>query len=169
MVRGLPLLKFENDHLCAACECGKQSKKGHPVVIKKSISDPLELLHIDLCGPSTVESLHHKKYILVIVDDFTRFTWVFFLRLKSKTASELIKFIKGIEVIIKLPVRRIRSVNGLEFVNATIEKFLIEKGIDHNFSAPYTPQQNDVVERRNRTLVEAARSMLNFANIPLYL
>ena len=105
MVRGLPLLKFKNDHLCAACECGKQSKKGHPVIIEKSISDPLELLHIDLCGPSTVESLHHKKYILVIVDEFSGFTRVFFLRLKSEIASELIKFIKGSEVLIKLPVR----------------------------------------------------------------
>ena len=74
MVRGLPFLKFEKDHLFVACECGKQSKKGHPVIIEKSISDPLELVHIDLCGPSTVESLHHKKYILMIVDEFTMFT-----------------------------------------------------------------------------------------------
>ena len=127
MVRGFPLLKFENDHLCAACECGKQSKKGHPIIIEKSNSKPLELLHIDRCGPSIVESLHHKKYILVIVDDFTRFTWVFFLRLKSDTTSELINFIKGIKVLIKLPVRRIRSENGSEFTNSTIEKFLAEK------------------------------------------
>ena len=140
MARGLPLLKFENDHLCVACECGKQSKMGHLAIIEKSISEPLGLLHIDLCGPSTVESLHHKKYILVIVYDFTRFTWVFFLRMKSKTTSELINFIKGIEVLIKLPIRRIRSDNGSEFTNSTIEKFLTEKGIDHKFSAPYTPQ-----------------------------
>ena len=78
---------------------------------------PLELLHIELCGPLTVESLHHKKYILVIVDDFTRFTWVFCLRLKSETASELINFIKGIDPLIKLPVRLIRSDNGTEFTN----------------------------------------------------
>lgn len=58
MVCGFPLFKFENDHLCATCKCGKQSNKGHPVLIKKSISEPLELLHIDLCGPSDVESLH---------------------------------------------------------------------------------------------------------------
>ena len=82
MVRGLPLLKFENGHLCAVCECGKQSKTGHPVPIEKSISKALELLHIDLCGTLAIESLHHKKYILVIIDDYTRFMWVFFLRLK---------------------------------------------------------------------------------------
>lgn len=78
MVCSLPLLEFENDYLCVACECGKQSKKGHPVLIKKSISEPYELFHGDLCGSSTVESLHHKKYILVIVDNCTRFTWGFF-------------------------------------------------------------------------------------------
>ena len=66
MVRGLPPLKFESDHLCAACECGKQSKKGHPVIIEKSISEPLELLHIDLCGPYIVESLHHKKLLTTL-------------------------------------------------------------------------------------------------------
>ena len=76
MVRGLPLMRYDCDHLCAACECGKQTKVPHFVIPEKSISDPLELLHIDLCGPSTVQSLHHKKYILVIVDDFTRYTWV---------------------------------------------------------------------------------------------
>ena len=149
MVRGLPLLKFDREHLCAACECGKQSKKGHPVIIEKSILEPLELLPIDLCGPSTVESLHHKKYILMIVDDFPRFTWVFFLRLKSETASKLINFIKGIEILIKLPVRCIRSDNGLEFTNGTIENFLTEKEINHKFSAPYTPQQHGVAARKN--------------------
>ena len=60
MVRGMPLLKFDNEHKCAACECGKQSKKGHPVVLEKSISDPLQLLHIDLCGPSSIPSISHK-------------------------------------------------------------------------------------------------------------
>lgn len=78
LVGGLPILKFNNDTLCPACECGKQSKASHPMVIDSSISEPLELLHIDPYGPSTEASLHHKKYILVIVDDFTCFTWVFF-------------------------------------------------------------------------------------------
>ena len=167
-VRGLPLLRFDNDTLCAACECGKQSKKRHPLVIHNSVTEPLQLLHIDLCGPSAIPSLHKKKYILVIVDDFTRFTWVFFLRLKSDTAEELINFVKLIEVQLRTPVRKIRSDNGTEFVNYTLDSFLRNKGIDHNLSAPYTPQQNGVVERRNRTLVESARAMLNFAHLSLY-
>ena len=66
-------------------------------------------------------------------------------------------------------MQRIRSDNASKFTNATIEKFLTDRGIDHNFPSPYTPQQNGVVERHNRTIVEVARSMLNFANLPLYL
>lgn len=88
VVWGFPLLKFENDHLFTACECGKQSKKGHPS--KKSISKPLELPHIDLCGLSSIESLHHKQYILMFFYDYTWFTWVFFLILKSETPLKLI-------------------------------------------------------------------------------
>ncbi|KAI3510729.1 hypothetical protein L1887_17862 [Cichorium endivia] len=167
MVRGMPLLKFDNENLCAACALGKQKKKPHKSITDSSVTHPLELLHIDLCGPSKVASLNHKKYILVIVDDFTRFTWVFFLRLKSYTFLELRNFIVSIELKVKLLVRRIRSDNGTEFNNQQIEEFLASKGIEHNFSTPYTPQQNGMVERRNVTLVEAARSMLNFANLPL--
>ncbi|KAI3510738.1 hypothetical protein L1887_17871 [Cichorium endivia] len=166
MVRGMPLLKFDNENLCAACALGKQKKKPHKTMTDSSITHPLELLHIDLCGPSTVASVNHKKYILVIVDDNSRFTWVFFLRLKSDTFLELRNFITSFELKVQLLVRRIRSDNGTEFNNGQIEEFLALKGIEHNFSAAYTPQQNGVVERRNRTLVEAARSMLNFANLP---
>ncbi|NWD34195.1 transposase family protein, partial [Pseudomonas reactans] len=82
--------------------------------------------------------------------------------------EEMINFIKQIELKLKRPVRRIRSDNGLEFKNITLDSFLKNKGIEHNFSAPYTPQQNGVVERRNRTLCEAARSMLIFADLPQY-
>ncbi|KAI3739575.1 hypothetical protein L2E82_29984 [Cichorium intybus] len=114
-------------------------KKAHKSITDSSISHPLELLHIDLCGPSVVASLNHKKYILVIVDDFTRFTWVFFLRLKSDTFLELRNFIVSIELKVQLPVRRIRSDNGTEFNNRQVEEFLASKGIEHNFSAPYTP------------------------------
>ncbi|KAI3518408.1 hypothetical protein L1887_07114 [Cichorium endivia] len=149
MVRGIPLLKFDNENLCAACALGKKKKKPHKSITDSSISHPLELLHIDL------------------YDDFTHFTWVFFMRLKSHTFLELRNFIISIDLKVQLPVRRIRSDNGTKFNNRQLEEFLASKGIEHNFSTPYIHQQNGVVERRNRTLVEAARSMLNFANLPL--
>ena len=104
LVRGLPILKYDNDSLCAACEEGKQHKQGHPITIDSKIVEPLELLHIDLCGPSTVATLNKKRYILVIVDDFSRFTWVYFLRLKSKVPQMMIDFIEKMEVSLKKSV-----------------------------------------------------------------
>ena len=147
-VRGLPVLKFDKEHLCAACEMGKQSRQSHPSIINTKVIEPLELLHIDLCGPSSIESIGGNKYILVIVDDFSRFTWTFFLKQKSEAVTKLKLFIKQIETQLRKIVRK-RSDNGLEFKNKDFESFLAEKGTTHNFSAPYTPQQNGIVERRN--------------------
>ncbi|KAI3700056.1 hypothetical protein L2E82_44671 [Cichorium intybus] len=142
--------------------------KSHSTIIHTKIIEPLELLHIDLCG-SAIESVAYIKYILVVVDDFSRFTWVFFLKQKSKAASNMINFIKKIEVLLRKQVRMIRSDNDTEFKNQVLDDFLVGKGISHNFSTPYTPQQNRVVERRNRSLCEAARTILSFAKLPLYL
>ncbi|XP_052622697.1 uncharacterized protein LOC128127985 [Lactuca sativa] len=152
-----------------ACEQGKQHRKGHPIVIDSKIVEPLERLHIDLCGPSIVETLNKKWYILVIVDDFSRFTWVYFLRLKSEVAQTMIEFIKKIEINLKKKVRKIKSDNGYEFKNKVLDSYLTDKGDPHNFSSPYTPQRNGVVERRNMPLCEAARTMLTYANLPQYL
>ena len=139
LVRGFPVLKFNNDTLCVACEQGKQHKHKHPIVIDLKIIEPLELLHIDLCGPSTVETLNKMRDILVIVDDFSRFTWVYFIRLKSETAQVMIDFIKHIELSLKKKVCKIKSDNGSEFKNKILDSFLTDKGISHNFSSPYTP------------------------------
>lgn len=85
--RGILLLKFENEHPCAACEYGKKQKKGHHVLIENCISEALELLYIELCDPSAIESFHYKKYIMLTIDDYTRLNLVSFLRLKSKISS----------------------------------------------------------------------------------
>ena len=153
-VRGLPLHKFDKEHLCAACEMGNQSRKSHPTRVNTKIIEPLELLRIDLCGPSAIESIGGSKYILVIVDDFSRFTWVFFLKQKSE-ATKLKPFILQVEHQMRKLVRNIRSDNGLEFRNQEFEEFLVDKGVTHNFSTPYTPQQNIIVERRNCSLCQA--------------
>lgn len=97
-------MKFDSNTLFVVYECGKIIRKRHPLILDSIIKDPLQLLHIDLYGPSLIGSMFWKKYILVIVDDHTRFTWVFFLCQKSETAKELFNCIKGIEVRIKLPV-----------------------------------------------------------------
>nr|GFA06586.1 retrovirus-related Pol polyprotein from transposon TNT 1-94 [Tanacetum cinerariifolium] len=106
LVRGLSKLKFEKDHLCSACAMGKSTKKTHKPKSKDTNQEKLYLLHMDLCGPMRVESVNGKKYILVIVDDYSRFTWVKFLRSKDETMDFIIKFLKMIQVWLKVPVRQ---------------------------------------------------------------
>ncbi|GJU48325.1 retrovirus-related pol polyprotein from transposon TNT 1-94 [Tanacetum coccineum] len=124
---------------------------------------------MDLCGPIRVASINGKKYILVIVDDYSRFTWVKCLRSKNEAPNFIIKFIKMIQVRLKVPVRRIRTDNGTEFVNQTLCEYYKKVDISHETSVAHSPQQNSVVERRNRPLIEAACTMLIYAKAPLFL
>ncbi|GJT25970.1 putative reverse transcriptase domain-containing protein [Tanacetum coccineum] len=117
LVRGLPKLKFEKDHLCSACAMGKSKKKPHKPKSEDTNQEKLYLLHMDLCGPMRVAIVNGKKYIPVIVDDYSRFTWVKCLRSKDEAPDSIIKFFKMIQVRLKVPVRRIRTDNGTEFVN----------------------------------------------------
>nr|GFA18794.1 retrovirus-related Pol polyprotein from transposon TNT 1-94 [Tanacetum cinerariifolium] len=126
LVRGLSKLKFERDHLCSACAMGKSTKKSYKPKSEDTNQEKLYLLHMDLCGPMRVESVNGKKYILVIVDDYSRFTWVKFLRSKDETPMFIIKFLKMIQVRLNVPVRRIRTDNGTEFVNQTLRDYYEE-------------------------------------------
>ncbi|GJX99199.1 retrovirus-related pol polyprotein from transposon TNT 1-94 [Tanacetum coccineum] len=168
-VEGLFKMKFKKDHLCFACEQGKIHQKHHKSKIAFASNKPLYLLHMDLCGPMRVESINRKRYVLVVVDDFSRYTWVFFLHSKDEASEVIISFIKKTQVNLQLQVQRIRTHNGSEFKNKTLAKFFDEVGITQQFSAARMPQQNSIVERGNRTFVEAARTMLTFANLPLFL
>ncbi|GKA05417.1 retrovirus-related pol polyprotein from transposon TNT 1-94 [Tanacetum coccineum] len=141
LARGIPILKFQKDHLCSACALGKSKKSSHQPKAEDTNQEKLYLLHMDLCGPMRVESTNGKKYILVIVDDYSRFTWVRFLRSKDEAPDAIIKL----------------------FV------ITMKMSASHQTSVARTPQQNGVVERRNQTLVEAARTMLIFSKVPLFL
>nr|GFC60534.1 ribonuclease H-like domain-containing protein [Tanacetum cinerariifolium] len=99
LVRGLSKLKFEKDHLCPACAMGKSMKKSHKPKSEDTNQEKLYLLHMDLCGPMRVESVNGKKYILVIVDDYSRLTWVKFLRSKDEAPDFIIKFLRMIQVV----------------------------------------------------------------------
>ncbi|GKE51182.1 retrovirus-related pol polyprotein from transposon TNT 1-94, partial [Tanacetum coccineum] len=158
LVDGLPKFKYGKDHLCSACKRGKRKKASHPLKLVPSDHSKLELLHMDLCGPMRVASINRKKYILVIVDDYSRYTWVYFLHSKDETPESIMKFIAQAQLNYKAKVCKIRTDNGTEF-----------KNIMQQFSTAQTPQQNGVVERRNRTLVEAARTMLIFSQLPEFL
>jgi len=169
LVRGLPRLKYEKEHLCQSCQLGKSKKSSHPLKTINTNKEVLHTLHMDLCGPLRVETINKKKYILVIVDDYTRFGWVRFLRSKDEVTEEIKKSIRTAQVALKATVRFVRTDNGTEFVNKTLNDFYESVGITHQTSVPWTPQQNGVVERRNRTLMEAARTMLIFAKAPMFL
>ncbi|KAJ9536752.1 LOW QUALITY PROTEIN: hypothetical protein OSB04_un000056 [Centaurea solstitialis] len=165
LVIGLPDYRYTKESLCSACEKGKQTRASFKSKQISSISSPLQLLHMDLFGPVNVQSIGGKKYTLVIVDEYSRYTWVFFLRAKSDAPEEIILFVRKMERLNNLTDRSIRSDHGTEFKNSTLESFFEQKGISQNFSSVRTPQQNGVAERRNRTLIEAARSMLSEANL----
>ncbi|KAJ9545247.1 hypothetical protein OSB04_024954 [Centaurea solstitialis] len=166
LIKGLPETRLSKDTLCPACEQGKMTRSSHPPRMDTSSKSPLDMIHMDLCGPTRTESLARKKYMLVLVDEFSRFTWLEFLRAKSDAADRIIAFIKRIQVLLGRRVKKLRSDNGTEFRNAKLQSFLEDVGISHNFSAVRTPQQNGVVERKNRTLVEAARSMMAHSGVP---
>ncbi|GJU01049.1 retrovirus-related pol polyprotein from transposon TNT 1-94 [Tanacetum coccineum] len=117
LVRGLPRLKFEKDHICSACKLGKSKKYTHKPKSKNTIKEVLHTLHMDLCEPMRVQSINRKKYILVIIDDYSRFTWVKFLRSKDEMSEFVIKFLKQIQVGLNKTVRYICTDNGTKFVN----------------------------------------------------
>jgi hypothetical protein len=128
----------KKDRPCAACQAGKQVGSTHHSKNVMTTSRPLELLHMDLFGPVAYLSIRGSKYGLVIVDDFSRFTWVFFLQDKSETQGTLKRFLRRAQNEFEIKVKKIKSDNGSEFKNLQVEEYLEEEGIKHEFSAPYT-------------------------------
>ncbi|GKF01783.1 retrovirus-related pol polyprotein from transposon TNT 1-94 [Tanacetum coccineum] len=165
---GLPKLKFIKDHLCFSCELGKAKRKSFQTKTTPSSKRRLQLLHMDLCGPMQVESINGKKYVLVIVDDYSKYTWTHFLRSKDETPEVLIDFLKLFQKGLHAQVRIVRTDKGMKFLNKTLHAYFAQEGIEHQTSIARTSEQNGVVERRNRTLVKAARTMLSAAKVLLF-
>ncbi|GKB15740.1 retrovirus-related pol polyprotein from transposon TNT 1-94 [Tanacetum coccineum] len=163
LVRNLPKLKFDQ-HFCDALKIGKQAHKAKNIV---STTRCLELLHMDLFGPSAVQSYGGNRYTLVIVDDYSRYTWTRFLKDKIEAFDQLEIFSKKIQNQLGCTIVSIRTDHGREFDNEMqFGEFCNANGITHNFSAPRTPQSNGMVERKNRTLQEMSRTMLNEQSLP---
>ncbi|GKA80168.1 putative ribonuclease H-like domain-containing protein, partial [Tanacetum coccineum] len=167
LVRGLPSKLFENDQTRVACQKGKQHKASYKIKTVSSICKPLQLLHMDLFGPVSIKSINKKSYCLVVTDDFSRFSWVFFLANKDETPEILKNFITGIENQTDHKVKTIRRDNGTEFKNKIMNEFGEMKGIRREFSVARIPQQNGVAERKNRTLIETASTMLADSKLPI--
>nr|GEZ57489.1 putative ribonuclease H-like domain-containing protein [Tanacetum cinerariifolium] len=160
LVFGLPKFKYAKEHLCPSCEQGKSKRTSHLPKLVPNSKQRLHLLHMDLCGLMRVASINGKRYVLVIVDDYSRYTWVHFLRTKDEKPEVIKNFLKKIYVRLQAPVIIVRTDNGAEFKNQVLKEYFDSVGITHETSAAKTPQRNGVVERKNHTLVEAARTIV---------
>lgn len=150
---------------CKPCLKGKQTRTPFSKSGAHRASEVLELVHSDVCGPLSVASHSGKRYFLLFIDDKTRYTFVYFLREKSEVFSKIAEFKKLVENQTNKKIKVLRSDNGKEFVNKQVSQFLKESGIIHQTTVEYTPEQNGVAERANRTIMEKARCLLEEANL----
>nr|GFC45375.1 putative ribonuclease H-like domain-containing protein [Tanacetum cinerariifolium] len=135
------LLKFKyyKEHLCPSCEQGKSKRASHSPKPVPNSRQRLHLLHMDLCRPMRISSINGKRYSLVIVDDYSRYTWVRFLRSKDKAHAVIITFLKRITILLQSPVIIIRTNNGTEFKNQVLKVYFDSVGISHQMSSVRTP------------------------------
>ena len=140
LVRGLPSLKYQKDEICDPCAKGKHVMSSFKPTNVVTTSKPLELIHMDLCGPMRIQNRSGKWYVFVIIDDYSRFTWTLFLISKDEAFNEFLSFANKIEKSSNNQLIHIRSDHGKEFENSSFMNYCNEHGISHNFSAPRTPQ-----------------------------
>lgn len=145
---------------CTACVEGKMSRKPFPKKSATRTSAILDLLHTDLCGPMRTATPSGKKYILTIIDDFSRYTVIYLLKNKSDTIDAIKGYVEMVKTKFKSRPKVIRSDRGREYITSQLKGYLDKNGTKTQFAAPYSPQQNGVAERKNRYLVEMARTML---------
>ncbi|MCO5614741.1 hypothetical protein L7F22_069025 [Adiantum nelumboides] len=165
LVEGLPTVRSPTG-VCEPCQLGKQHRVAFPKQASTRASAPLALVHTDLCGPMSTSSLSGLCYMLVLVDDFSRYTWVSFLKLKSEAFGSIRDWKAMVEKEKDLKVKSIRSDRGGEFLSENFARWCKSEGIRRLLTTPYTPSQNGVVERNNRTIMEMARAMLSHASLP---
>lgn len=165
MVYGLPSIDHPHQ-LCEGCLFVKQSRRSFPKEAISRANKPLELVHSDVCGPINPTSHGKNRYFLLFIDDFSWKTWVYFLKEKS----EVFGVFKNFKALVKkqsgYEIKAIRSDRGGEFTCNEFKNFCEENGIHHPLTVPRSPQQNGVAERKNRTILNMARSMLKPLIVP---
>ena len=152
--------------LCSDCMVGKQHREAIP---KKSLwraSQCLQLVHADICGPIKPKSHSNKRYLINFIDDYSRKTWVYFLSEKSETFSVFKKFKAFVERESGNFIRCLHTDRGGEFTSLEFNQFCSANGIARQLTVAYTPQQNGVAERKNRTIMNIVRNMLSNKQIP---
>jgi transposase InsO family protein len=156
IVKDLPKMEKTRKGVCGPCHLGKQTRAAHKKTSGILTSRNLELLHMDLMGPTRTASLGGRKYVLVVVDDYSRFTWALLLLEKCHAFDAAQQLFKKIQIEQNCPIMRICSDHGREFENAKFEEFCESHGIQQEFSSPITPQHNGVVERKNRVILKVS-------------
>ncbi|KAK8956512.1 hypothetical protein KSP39_PZI000036 [Platanthera zijinensis] len=164
LVHGLPEIKFTTQ-FCETCARSKAHVQAFPKSGQRS-SSPLQVIHGDLWGPSTTMSNGNSKYYFLLVDDYSRFMWIYFLQTKDEAFTIFKQFKTYVENMLDMSIKAFRSDRGGEFMSNEFQKYCKEMGIRRDLTAPYSPQQNGVVERRNRTVMEMARSMMLANQMP---
>nr|GEX93712.1 hypothetical protein [Tanacetum cinerariifolium] len=159
---------YSLDQLFSSCEVSKAKRSSFKTKAVPSSKGRLNLIYMDLCGPMRVSSINGKKYIMVIVEDYSRYTWTLFLRSKDETLEIQKDFLKMIQRNLQALVIFVRTDRGTEFLNKTLHAYFKEEGIEHQTSTPRTPEQYGVVKRQNRTRVRVARTMLSASKLPLF-
>jgi hypothetical protein len=163
-VRGVP--PFTNPlPNCNACQFGKQNRKPFPKSTYRS-TQKLQLIHTDVAGPLSTPSIKGSRYYILFIDDFTRMCWIFFMKYKSEVAGIFWQFKKNVENKSSCRIQAIRSDNGKEYTSSEFNLYCEEAGIEHQFTALYTPKQNGVSKRRNQYIMEMVRCMLHEKNLP---
>jgi hypothetical protein len=165
MVRGVPSLE-EKITVCVSCQYGKQHRLGFPQNKAWRASEKLQLIHTDVAGPQMTDSLNGSRYYVAFIDDYTRMCWVYFLKSKAEVAGVFLRFKNWVENQSGHKIQIVRSDNGTEYTSNKFAQFCHDAGIEHQYTTPYTPQQNGVSERKNRTIMEMARCLLFEKDLP---
>ncbi|KAD4585292.1 hypothetical protein E3N88_22893 [Mikania micrantha] len=165
LVRGLPCITHPKQ-VCEGCLVAKQTRKSFPKEAQWRATEPLELIHADLCGPITPQTKGGNKYFLLLVDDYSRYMWIYLLKSKDEAFIKFTQFKARVEKESSRVIKTLRTNRGGEFNSEQFNGYCMKEGIKRNLTAPHTPQQNGVVERRNRTILDMTRSLLKTMKVP---
>ena len=160
MVTSMPPIKLIHDGVCKGCSLGKNVRKPYSSSNRRS-KGILDLIHSDLCGPMTAPSMGGCLYYMIFIDDFSRKTWIYFMKAKTETFAKFQEFKTFIEKQTGSHIRALRSDNGSEFDSHHFTDLCRDSGIERELTVPYKPQQNGVVERKNRTICDVAKAMMH--------
>ena len=166
MVKGIGHVSSNSKPFCEGCVMGKQHRCPYPKGISYRANEPFELIYSDVCGPMSESSIGGSRYYVTFIDDFTRYTCVYFLTNKSDVLDKFKDFQSYATNVSGKGIKVIHTDNGGEYCSTEFESFLKENGIVHQLTVPYNPVQNGVAERMNRTVMESARAMMSHSNLP---